>query len=45
MIIAKNLTKVYKTGGKEVKALNNVNFVLPDNGMIFIVGKCFLFGW
>ena len=39
MIIAKNLTKVYKTGGKEVKALNNVNFVLPDNGMIFIVGK------
>ena len=39
MIIAKNLTKVYKTGGKEFKALNNVNFVLPDNGMIFIVGK------
>ena len=39
MIIAKNLTKVYKTGGKEVKALDNVNFVLPDNGMVFIVGK------
>ena len=39
MIIAKNLTKVYKTGGKEVKALNNVNFVLPETGMVFIVGK------
>ena len=39
MIVAKNLTKVYKTGGKEVKALDNVNFVLPDSGMVFIVGK------
>ena len=39
MIVAKNLTKVYKTGGKEVKALNNVNFVLPETGMVFIVGK------
>ena len=39
MISVKNLTKVYKTKHKEVRALNNVSFTLPDTGMIFIVGK------
>ena len=39
MIVVKNLTKVYKTRRREVRALNNVSFTLPDNGMVFIVGK------
>ena len=39
MIIVKNLTKVYKTKRKSVRALDNVSFTLPDSGMVFIVGK------
>ena len=39
MISVNNLTKVYKTKRREVRALNNVSFTLPDTGMIFIVGK------
>ena len=39
MIVVKNLTKVYKTRGREVRALDNVSFTLPDSGMVFIVGK------
>ncbi len=39
MISVKNLTKVYKTKRREVRALNNVSFTLPDTGMVFIVGK------
>lgn len=39
MIVVKNLTKVYKSGGKEVVALDKVSFALPDRGMVFIVGK------
>ena len=39
MIIIKNLTKIYKTKGKDVKALDNVTFTLPDSGMVFITGK------
>ena len=39
MIAVNNLTKVYKTRRREVRALNNVSFTLPDTGMIFIVGK------
>lgn len=39
MIVVKNLTKVYKTRRREVRALNNVSFTLPDTGMVFIVGK------
>lgn len=39
MIVVKNLTKVYKTRGREVRALDNVTFTLPDSGMVFIVGK------
>ena len=39
MIVVKNLTKVYKTRGRDVRALNNVSFTLPDTGMVFIVGK------
>lgn len=39
MIVVKNLTKVYKTRRREVRALDNVSFTLPDSGMVFIVGK------
>lgn len=39
MIVVKNLTKVYKTRGREVRALDNVSFTLPESGMVFIVGK------
>lgn len=39
MITVKNLTKVYKTKGRNVTALNNVSFTLPESGMVFIVGK------
>ena len=39
MISVKNLTKVYKAKGRNVTALNNVSFALPDTGMVFIVGK------
>ena len=39
MLQVENLTKIYKRGKHEVKALNNVSFTLPDNGFIFITGK------
>ena len=39
MIAVNNLTKVYKTRRREVRALNNVSFTLPDTGMVFIAGK------
>ncbi len=39
MIVVKNLTKVYKTKGADVVALDNVSFTLPKTGMVFIVGK------
>lgn len=36
----KNLTKIYKTKGKkDVIALNDISFCLPDQGMVFIIGK------
>ncbi len=40
MIEVVALTKVYNTG-KDVscRALDNVSFVLPDSGMVFVVGK------
>lgn len=40
MIEIKNLTKVYKVKNRnDVTAINDVNLVLPDKGMVFIVGK------
>ena len=40
MIEVKNLTKIFKSKHKEItKALDDVSFVLPDNGFVFIVGK------
>ncbi len=39
MIEVKNITKIYGRGKKRVVALDNVSFVLPDSGMIFVVGK------
>ncbi len=39
MVEVKNITKIYGRGKKKVVALDDVSFVLPDSGMIFIVGK------
>lgn len=39
MIEVKNITKIYGRGKKRVVALDNVSFVLPDKGMVFVVGK------
>ena len=39
MIVAKNLTKLYSTGKDQVLALDSVSFILPDKGLVFIVGK------
>lgn len=40
MIKIEQLTKIYKVNRKKhCCALNNVSFVLPDRGMVFIVGK------
>ncbi|HEY8444937.1 MAG TPA: ABC transporter ATP-binding protein, partial [Bacilli bacterium] len=33
-----NLSKVYKTRYEDVKALGNINLILPDKGLVFIVG-------
>ena len=40
MIKVENLTKIYKSKNKsECKALDNISFVLPDKGMVFLYGK------
>jgi ABC-type lipoprotein export system ATPase subunit len=39
MIKVTNLTKIYEDKQKSLKALDDVSFVLPDKGFIFIVGK------
>ena len=40
MLRVENLTKIYKSKHrKKVKALDSVSFTLPENGMIFIIGK------
>jgi len=39
MLQIENLTKIYKRGKHEVKALDNVSFSLADNGFVFITGK------
>lgn len=40
MLEIKNLTKTYKTSGKEnITALNNINLRFGDSGMVFILGK------
>ena len=40
MIVVKNLTKIYKTKyHKDNVAINDVSFVLPDKGLVFIIGK------
>ena len=40
MIEIKNLTKVYNSKKKgNCIAVNDLTFTLPDNGMVFIVGK------
>lgn len=35
----RNITKIFKTKGNETKALDNVSFTLPTEGLVFIVGK------
>lgn len=40
MIEIKNLTKTYKSkSSQEIKALVNVSFTLPNNGLYFITGQ------
>lgn len=40
MIEIKNVTKIYKSKkGVNTTALSNINLMLPDKGMVFIVGK------
>ena len=39
MIEIKNLTKIYCGGKEKVRALNDVSFVLPNSGLVFILGK------
>ena len=40
MIVVKNLTKIYKTKyHKDNVAINDVSFVFPDKGLVFIIGK------
>ena len=40
MLRVENLTKIYKSKHrKKVKALDSVSFTLPENGMIFMIGK------
>lgn len=35
----RHLSKTYTPESGEVKALNDVNFELPESGMVFILGK------
>jgi ABC-type Fe3+/spermidine/putrescine transport system ATPase subunit len=40
MLELKNAVKVYRRAkGPAVTALNNVSFILPENGLVFILGK------
>ena len=39
MLEVKNLSKIYKTKGGDVKALDNVSVTFPEKGMIFLLGK------
>ncbi len=39
MIELKNVTKIYKTKGGSVRALDGVSLLLPEKGMVFILGK------
>lgn len=39
MIKTEHLSKTYRSGLAEINALSDVTFTLPDNGLIFILGK------
>lgn len=39
MVIVKRLTKIYHGKKSEVTALDDVSFTLPDEGLVFVVGK------
>lgn len=39
MLEVKNLTKIYKTKGGDVTALDNVSVTFPEKGMVFLLGK------
>lgn len=39
MIKISHITKIYKSKNNVIKALDDVSFVLPNKGMVFIVGK------
>lgn len=38
MIEIRNATKIYRLNGKEIAALNNVNFTIPDGALMGIMG-------
>lgn len=39
MIIVKNLTKIFKSGDAEIKALNNLSFTVPEGQFLTVTGK------
>ena len=39
MLEVKNLTKIYKTKGGDVTALDDVSVIFPEKGMVFLLGK------
>ena len=39
MIKLENVTKIYSRSKKGNPSLNNISFVLPNKGMVFIIGK------
>ena len=39
MLELKNVTRIYRTKAGETRALDNVSIVLPEKGMVFVLGK------
>ena len=39
MIKVKNLTKIYKMGGKEIRAIDNLNFEIAEGEFVTLTGK------
>ena len=39
LLEAKNLSKFYKEGNEEIKAVNNINFSIKENEKVVIYGR------
>ena len=39
LLEAKNLSKFYKEGNDEIKAVNNINFSIKENEKVVIYGR------